>query len=1120
MSALRDWLETIGLGQYADAFEANDIDTDLLPRIDDQLLKEIGVSSAGHRLRLRDAIAKLAPAAIAEPGAASAVAATEVSPTSAERRQLTVMFCDLVGSTALSARLDPEDLRAVIGAYHRCCAEVIERAGGFVAKYMGDGVLAYFGYPRADEHDAERAVRAGLALSEAVAGLHTAAGVPLQVRVGIATGLVVVGDLIGEGAAQEQAVVGETPNLAARLQALAEPGTVVIAPSTRRLTGGLFDYADLEAVEIKGLTAPVVAVRVLRESGAESRFEALRAARTPLVGRGEELALLERRWQLAKSGEGCVVLVSGEPGIGKSRLAETLVERAAGEPHTRLRLFCSPHHQDHALYPTIAQLERAAGFRREDTDAQRLDKLEAMLAQATNDLGEAAPLLAALLSVPMGERYPPLDLTPQKQKERTLRALVAQIEGLAARQPVLMLVEDAHWSDPTSLELYDLIIDRVPGLRVLLIVTFRPEFVPPWTGRPHVSLVALNRLAPRQRAEMIARITGGKALPREIAAQIIDRTDGVPLFVEELTKAVVESGMLAKMGDHYTTAAPVAPLAIPASLHASLLARLDRLAPVRGVAQIGAALGRQFSHELIGAVAAMTQVQLDDALAQLVGAELIYRRGTPPDAEYTFKHALVQDAAYSTLLRDRRRQLHARIAATLEDRFPEIVAAQPALLANHCEEAALAQKAVEYWLAAGRQAWGRSANAEAAALLRRGLALVPGLPDGAWRRKTELDLRLAFGQALIADRGWGAPGLGEVYSGARQLASTLNRPHTMLFALWGQWVYHLCRADQERARQLAAEMVDLGKVSGDVPTLVLACNASSYTCTILGEFTDGQAFAEQSFALYDPARRLAYAELLPNDALVQLLALSTLGLACLGHLNQAWCRTNAALQEARRLSRPQDLALALSWAWAIGRSIDSDPKWLLQCAEELLAVSAEHELGLYGAVGLLNRGWSVAALGAADEAIPLLTKGLGGVDDMGFRHHRHWHLTLLADACRAAGQWQAALGHLSEAHRFAEETKERWALADTLRVRGDVLLSACDPAAAEVSYREALALAQQQSARLWELRAAMSLARLWREQGKRVEARELLAPVYGWFTEGFGTPVLQEAKALLGELAA
>ena len=856
------WLRGLGLERYAAAFGESDVDAEVLPQLTAEDLISIGVTSVGHRRKLLAAIAALTAEA---PAAATAASRGAPEPAGAERRQLTVMFCDLVGSTALSARLDPEDLRAVIGAYHRCVAKVIGRGGGFVAKYMGDGVLAYFGYPRADEHDAERAVRAGLALVEAVAGLDTAAGAPLQVRVGIGTGLVVVGDLIGQGASQEQAVVGETPNLAARLQALAEPGTVVIGPSTRRLTGGLFDYEDLGAVEIKGLATPVIASRVLRESAAEGRFAALRTAGTPLVGRDEELALLQRRWQQAKSGEGCVVLVSGEPGIGKSRLAQTLLERLSGEPHTRLRLFCSPHHQDSALYPTITQLERAAGFRRDDTAEQRLDKLEAMLAQATDDLGEAAPLLAALLSLPAGERYPPLNLTPQKQKEKTLRALVAQVEGLALRQPVLMLFEDAQWSDPTSLELLDLIIDRVPALQVLLIITFRPEFTPPWAGRPHVTSLALNRLPPRQRAEMIAGVTGGKALPEEIADQIIDRTDGVPLFVEELTKAVVESGMLTDVGDRYTAAGQVTPLAIPASLQASLLARLDRLAPVREVAQIGAALGRQFSHELIGAVAPMPQPQLDDALAQLVGAQLIYRRGTPPDAEYTFKHALVQDAAYSTLLRTRRQQLHARIAATLEDRFPEIVAAQPALLAHHCTEAGLTEKAVEYWLAAGRQAWGRSAIAEAVALFRRGLALVPALPDGDWRRGRELDLQIVLGQALIMNRSWAAPELDEVYPRARELALTLNRPRALLFALWGQFTDHLFRADLKRARRLAAELRELGDTADDVLMQVMGCSASGMACLFLGEFTAARAYVEKGLALYDPSQRPSYSELLSYD---------------------------------------------------------------------------------------------------------------------------------------------------------------------------------------------------------------------------------------------------------------
>jgi class 3 adenylate cyclase len=568
---LGGWLRRLGLEQYEAAFRENKIDDTVLPSLTAEDLKDLGVGFVGDRRKLLDAIAALRAEATAPmPPSDAPLATDKTAKDTAERRQVTVMFSDLVGSTALSTRMDPEDLREVISAYQRCVAETVRRFDGFVAKYMGDGVLAYFGYPLAHEHDAERAVRAGLNLVEAVPKLTTNAGSPLQVRIGIATGLVVVGDLIGAGAAQEQAVVGETPNLAARLQALAEPGTVAIASSTRTLIGGLFEYRDLGAVAMKGFGENVPAWQVLSPSAAESRFEALRTTTTPLLGRDEEIDLLMRRWEQAKRGNGCVVLIAGEPGIGKSRIAQTVLGRLSGEAHTPLRLFCSPHQQDSALYPTITQLERAAGFRREDTAEQRLDKLEALLSQATHDLGEALPLLAALLSIPASDRYPPLDLSPQKQKEKTLKVLLAQVEGLAARQPVLMVYEDVHWSDPTTRESLDLLIDRVPTMRVLMIITFRPEFAPPWIGRSHVTLLSLSRLSPRQRAEMIMQVTRGRALPKEIADQIVDRTDGVPLFIEELTKAVVESGILTETADRYVVTGPVGPLAIPTTLHASL----------------------------------------------------------------------------------------------------------------------------------------------------------------------------------------------------------------------------------------------------------------------------------------------------------------------------------------------------------------------------------------------------------------------------------------------------------------------------------------------------------------------------------------------------------------------
>jgi predicted ATPase len=551
-----------------------------------------------------------------------------------------------------------------------------------------------------------------------------------------------------------------------------------------------------------------------------------------------------------------------------------------------------------------------------------------------------------------------------------------------------------------------------------------------------------------------------------------------------------------------------------------LLARLDRLAPVREVAQIGAALGRQFSHELIAAVAPMSQRQLDDALAQLVGAELIYRRGTPPDAEYAFKHALVQDAAYSTLLRSRRQRLHAHIAATLEARFPETVAAQPALLALHCTEAGLSEKAIDYWLAAGRQAWARSATAEAVALLRRGLALVPDLPDTDWRREREFDLQIALGQVLTASRGWAAPELSDVYSRARELALTLNRPRALLFALYGQWVYHACRADPERSRQLAAELRDLGKTGGDVAARMIGSHAGAYTYINFGEFTAARACLEEGLAQYDPAYESICTELMSYDLLLAFLVHSSQVLVCLGDIGRALSQRDAALQNARRSFKAHYLAVALAFALITDRCAGADPKSLCQSADELLALTTKHGLGFYRAVALMFRGWCLAALGLAEEGLRLLTTGLAGMDELGFMGYRPWWLTLVADAHRMAGQAQAALGHLAEAQRFAAETQNRWAQAETVRLRGDVLLAIGDPDAAEVSYDESLAVARQQGARLWELRAATSLARLWQDQGKRAEARDLLAPVYGWFTEGFGTAVLRDAKALLEELSA
>jgi predicted ATPase/class 3 adenylate cyclase len=1121
MQQVADWLAKLGFGQYAQRFAENDVDLSVLRLLTDQDLEKMGVS-LGHRRKMLAAIAEFAGAV---PAAPQPVLTKRKPQDAAERRQLTVMFCDLVGSTALSVRLDPEDMRRVIGDYHRCCAEFVERNSGFVAKYMGDGVLAYFGYPSAHEHDAERAIHAALGLVAAVPKLKTDADGPLQVRVGVATGLVVVGDLIGQGAAQEQAVVGETPNLAARLQSLAEPGAVVIASSTRKLTGGLFVYRNLGTVSLKGFAEEVPTWQVIGPSAAESRFEAFHStALTPQVGRDEEIELLNRRWERAKRRDGSAVLISGEPGIGKSRIAQAVQDRLGTEPHTCLRYFCSPYHQDSALYPIITQLERVAGFRRDDTAEQRLTKLETVLAQATNDLGEAVPLLADLLAIPTGERYSPLNLTPQKRKEKTLGALISQVEGLAARQPVLMVFEDIHWSDPTTRESLDLLIDRVATMRVLVVVTFRPEFAPPWTGRPQVMLLTLSRLPARQCAEMIAHVTGGKALPREIVDQIADRTDGVPLFVEELTKSVVESGALTDAADRYAVTGPMTSLAIPTTLHASLLARLDRLAPTREVAQIGAALGRSFSHELISAAAAMPQDQLDEALAQLVGAELIFRRGTPPDAAYTFKHALVQDAAYSTLLRSRRQQLHGRIAATMESQFPEIVTAEPAIMAQHCADAGLREKAIEYWLKAGRLSIARSAVAEAVAQLQKGLVLLASLPETPWRQHQELSLQIALGSALIATKGYAAPEVGGTYDRAGALANEINVPEQLIPVVYGRYVFHLVRSEHKLALSLAEQMERVGGIRDD---LIVDGRLTWQLCghamhgivrMFLGDFIAARVLFERCHHLNDPVHRAVYASVAAEDVYSVMLGYLGLTLAFLGHVDEARSRIQQAISEARRLDHAFTLAFVLDWACGV-HQVCSLATEVQQYAEELVAVASEHGFPLWVGYGASYQGWSLAALGQPQEGLALLTNALEALRGTGAVVSTPWTLTLLGETHVMLGQPVEALNCVDEATQIIAATDERYFESELNRLRGDLLIAMEDRFAAEQSYHQARAIAERQSAKLFELRAATNLARLWHNQGKRNEARDLLAPIYSWFSEGFDTPVLKEAKALLDQLA-
>ena len=727
----------------------------------------------------------------------------------------------------------------MIGAYHRYVAETISRFNGFVAKYMGDGVLVYFGYPQAQEDSAERAIRAGLSLVDRIGRLDLACG-KLEIRIGIATGLVVVGDLVGIGESQERAVVGETPNLAARLQALAKPNTVLIAESTRRLVGALFEYRSLGAVDVKGLAGPVPLWQVLRPGTIPSRFEALRSASlTPLVGREDEIELLMRRWARAKQGEGQIALLSGEAGIGKSRITAALHERVRDEPHTRLRYFCSPHHRDSPLHPFIAQLERAAGFAREDAPEVKLDKLEALLSQSEENPTEAAALFADLLAVPIHGRYPALTADPQRRRELTMMAFVRQLEGLARKKPVLTIFEDAHWVDSTSLEVLEMTVDRVPHLPVLFLLTFRPELDLPWTGQAHVMTLTLSRLGQRETEKLAERVAGGKSLPIEILDQIVERADGIPLFIEELTKTLLEGSLLREQDGRYVLDGPLPPLAIPSSLHASLLARLDRLAPVKEVAQIGATLGREFSYEVLAAVARRPGDQLVDALDRLANAGLIFRRGALPRASFIFKHALVQDAAYSTLLRGQRQELHARIGKVLEEQFPEMAATQPEIVAHHYTQAGLIPSAIEYWRKAGERAYRRSAVVEATKHLTHGIELVSSLPAGAERDRKELGLSLALGRVTWAAKGHGPDTL-RVYCRARDLldeSATLEERMAVLNGLWNVEVH---RAELRTTRQLAQEALTLAARHRDPQTAGSANSRMGITLCLMGRFVEAR----------------------------------------------------------------------------------------------------------------------------------------------------------------------------------------------------------------------------------------------------------------------------------------
>ena len=1033
--------------------------------------------------------------AAAQPAAEPAPVAAPRPSSSAERRQLTVMFCDLVGSTALSTRLDPEDLRDVIAAYHKCTAEVVARFRGFVAKYMGDGVLVYFGYPEAHEADAGNAVRAGLALVEAIGKLDVGAA-RHQVRIGIATGLVVVGELVGSGEAQERNVVGETPNLAARLQSVAAPNTVLIAASTRRLTGDLFEYEAVDPGALKGFDGPVAAWRVLREHSMQSRFEALRAAnQVPLIGRDEELDLLSRRWAQAKDNDGRVVLLSGEPGIGKSRLIAALLDKVESDNATCMRYFCLPHHQGSALQPIVAHLAHAAGFGRDDTAAVKRGKLEKLLGG-----GVDAAAVADLLGLGDGSQSA---ADPQRKRAAVLAALLDRLTVMARRGPLLLVFEDAQWSDPTSLELFTLTVERLHALPILLVITHRPDFQPPWVGHPHVTTMTLNRLGRRERMAMVEHVTGGKALPQALLEQIVERTDGVPLFVEELTKAVLESEQLDE---------PSQALAIPATLQDSLMSRVDRLGSAREVLQIGAAIGREFSYELLAAVAGLPDQVLQDALARLTEAELVFPRGTPPNATYSFKHALVQDTAYSTMLRARRQQLHGAIAQVLEKRFPDTA---PEVLAQQFEGAGRTEPAIRYWRQAGDRDLRRFARKESLAHYTNALRLATAMPETRERDGTELDIRLGLSLVQLIAIGPAAKEAREHYQRALALSRALpDRGRERFLATWGMWFNATTSGRADEATALSDELLAIARELDNADFLLEAYHAKVPMLLRVPDFAGMGEAAREVIRLYDRERHRDHSYYFGgHDARMCARSFYAVSLWGQGLFEQAKCTALQSIEDARALGHIFSVAHALQRG-AVYMALMKDVDACRVMVDELYPMSERNRFPWQLADAKYLRGWLAAQGGDFDAGIKAMEEAVipGGAA------FGPMYVVLIIDQELQAGYTDRALARIDRSMGDAHLKINGFCSSELLRSRGEALRTQGQRDEAERDLREALAMSRAQVCRPLELRAATSLARLLDEAGRRAEGRDLLAPVYAAFTEGFDRPDLQAAKTLLAKL--
>lgn len=1126
MGDVSKWLEEIGFDEYADIFAEHKIDFDILNELSEQDLTILGVTALGDRKRLLQHIAALserddvqAGETFGQPSVEDGGLARAHEP---ERRQLTVMFCDLVGSTELSHQLDPEDLREVMRRYQDTVAGAVNEYEGYVAKFLGDGVLSYFGWPQAYENQPERAVRAGLDAVTAVERLHYKHNVTLQARVGIATGRVVVGDLVGEAVSEAEAVTGETPNLAARLQGVATPGQVVICPLTRELVGEAFDLKDLGFQGLKGFAEPVKAWQVLRKRDIDSRYEANHVAGAlPLVGRQEELGLLLRCWEASREGHGQVVLIQGEAGIGKSRLVEALRDQVSADEYVWVAHRCSPYHANSTLFPVIEHMKRVFDWKPEDTAEKKFNKLVAALKHQSVPLEEAVPLYAELMSLQLpANTYEPLELGAKEQRERMLDALSTWLLEEAERTPVLNVWEDLHWADPTTLELLAVYIDQSPTVSMINVLTYRPEFVPPWPTRSHMTPITLNRLERPEIEALIKHQAARKRVPSEVVEHIISKADGVPLYVEELTKSILESDYLHEEADRYTLDGSLSEMAIPATLQDSLMARLDRLPTLREVAQLGAVIGREFAYEMLRHLTPLKEPALQDGLGQLVANELLYQRGRPPRSRYIFKHALIQDAAYQSLLKRTRQQYHQQVAALMEERFPETVEAHPELVAHHYMEAGRTEEAVAYLEEAGQIALRRSANVEAASHLDRALKLLPGLPETHERHKQELKIQMELGPALVAIRGFADRRVGRAYARAFELCHLLDDVTQLPVVLRGRELFHYVRGELTKAREFATQFLDLAEKKQDPSLLVGSYHALGQTLFSLGHLTEARRTVEQGIELFDPERHR-----LPNwpggQSGEQCYLYDAFALWILGFPDQAMRRDEEALTMANNLNNPANLANTLVFV-AVVHVFCGDLPAARQRAEAAMEISAEHGNPWFLAYGTILRGWARVAMNQSDDGIAEICQGLEAYQTTGSQTWLPFLLALQAETFLRVRRIDDGLSAVGKALKLADETEEGCWRAELFRIKGDLLRTASGNSAtgeAERCFLNALEAARRERAKSWELRAATSLARLWCDQGERAKASDLLGPVYSWFSEGFETADLKQAKALLDKLS-